>query len=110
NTGFQIAAELAASREVHLSIGSRQMPLPQRLLGRDLFRWLEATGLMRRTVDSRIGRRLKDRDTLIGSTVRGARRQGILVHGRATAASGSEIAFADGTSLEMDTVIWATGF
>ena len=28
NTGFQIAEELSASREVHLSIGSRQTPLP----------------------------------------------------------------------------------
>jgi putative flavoprotein involved in K+ transport len=37
NTGFQIAEELSASRKVHLSIGARQMPLPQRILGRDLF-------------------------------------------------------------------------
>ena len=33
----------------------RQTPLPQRILGRDLFRYLEATGLMRKTVDSRLG-------------------------------------------------------
>ena len=38
NTGFQIAAELAQSREVHLAVGARQTPLPQRILGRDLFR------------------------------------------------------------------------
>ena len=31
------------THEVHLSIGSRQTPLPQRILGRDLFRYLEAT-------------------------------------------------------------------
>jgi putative flavoprotein involved in K+ transport len=55
NTGFQIAEELAGSREVHLSIGSRQAPLPQRLLGRDLFWWLERTGLMRKPASSRIG-------------------------------------------------------
>src|SRR5262245_7532776 len=29
NTGVQIAEELAASREVHLPVGSRQAPLPQ---------------------------------------------------------------------------------
>src|SRR4051794_28347099 len=34
NTGFQIAEELASTHEVHLSIGSRQMSLPQRILGR----------------------------------------------------------------------------
>ena len=110
NTGFQIAAELAATRETHLSIGSRQMPLPQRLLGRDLFRWLEATGLMRRTVDSRIGRRMKDRDTLIGSTPRSARKHGIQLHGRLTGASGSEVTFADGTASLFAAVIWATGY
>ena len=40
NTGFQIAEELAGSRDVHLAIGSRQTPLPQRILGRDLFGFL----------------------------------------------------------------------
>ena len=58
NTGFQIAAELSESHEVHLSIGSRQTPLPQRILGRDLFRYLDATGLIRKSTDSRIGRRM----------------------------------------------------
>jgi putative flavoprotein involved in K+ transport len=111
NTGFQIAAELAASREVHLAVGSRQTPLPQRLLGRDLFTWLEATGMMRRTVDSRIGRRMKDRETLVGSSPRRLRRRhGVVLHARATAAAGREIRFADGSGLEVGTVIWATGF
>ncbi len=44
NTGFQIAEELSGSHDVHLAIGSRQTPLPQRLLGRDLFWWLDKTG------------------------------------------------------------------
>ena len=32
NTGFQIAAELAGTHTVHLSVGSRQTPLPQKSL------------------------------------------------------------------------------
>lgn len=111
NTGFQIAAELAESREVHLSIGSRQMPLPQRLLGKDLFTWLASTGLMRKTVDSRFGQRMKDRDTLIGSRPRTLRRRhGVSLHGRTTGADGQTVAFADGTHVAPSTVIWATGF
>ena len=43
NTGFQIAKELSTTHTVHLAIGSRQTPLPQRLLGRDLFWWLTKT-------------------------------------------------------------------
>ena len=70
NTGFQIAQELSGTHEVHLSIGSRQTPLPQRILGRDLFRYLEATGLMGKTITSRLGRRMQHRDALIGSSPR----------------------------------------
>ena len=89
NTGFQIAEELAGAREVRLAVGSRQTPLPQRILGRDLFRFLEATGLMNATVTSRIGQRMKDRETLIGSSPRAARKTGITIHPRATHAAGS---------------------
>ena len=110
NTGFQIAAELARSREVHLAVGARQTPLPQRILGRDLFRYLEATGLMNTTVTSRIGQRMKDRETLIGSSPRRARRQGIKILPRATGAQGSTVTFADGSEIAVDAVVWATGF
>ena len=110
NTGFQIAAELAQTRQVHLAVGARQTPLPQRILGRDLFRYLEATGLMSKPVHSRIGQRMKDRETLIGSSPRAARRQGIQMRSRATAADGATVTFADGSGLAVEAVVWATGF
>jgi putative flavoprotein involved in K+ transport len=110
NTGFQIAKELAGSREVHLAIGSRQKPLPQRLLGRDLFWWLTKLGILAKTVDSRIGRRARDRDTLIGSSPRDAKRHGVVVRPRAVGAHGRTVRFADGSELDVDVVIWATGY
>ena len=111
NSGFQIAEELAASREVHLAIGSRQTPLPQRILGRDLFWFLEATGLIHKTVESRIGQRLKDRDTLIGSSPRNiGRRHGVKLRPRAVGADGSRVRFADGGEVDVASVIWATGY
>jgi putative flavoprotein involved in K+ transport len=110
NTGFQIAKELTASRKVHLAIGSRQTPLPQRLLGRDLFWWLTKLGLLSKTVDSRIGRRAQGRDTLIASNPRDAKRHGVVVRPRAVAAEGRTIRFADASELEVDAVIWATGY
>ena len=111
NTGFQIAEELSASREVHLAIGSRQTPLPQRVLGRDLFWYLDTTGLIRKTTASRFGKLMRKReDTLIGSNPRRARRHGIELHGRAVAATGSTVTFADGADLDVRGVIWATGF
>jgi putative flavoprotein involved in K+ transport len=111
NTGFQIAKELSATHEVHLAIGSRQTPLPQRLLGRDLFWWLTKLGLLEKTADSRIGRRARSRDTLIGSSPRElGRRYGVDLRPRAVAASGRTMTFADGGMLEVDAVIWATGY
>src|SRR4029453_3181876 len=75
NTGFQIAKELSATHRVALAIGSRQKPLPQRVLGRDLFWWLSASGFFRASVASRLGKRLRGRDTLIGSSPREIRRR-----------------------------------
>jgi putative flavoprotein involved in K+ transport len=110
NTGFQIAKELSATHSVHLAVGSRQTPLPQRVLGRDLFWWLTKTGLIKKTVDSRIGRRARDRDTLIGSSTRDVKRHGIEVKPRVVGASGGAVKFEDGSELEVDAVIWATGY
>jgi putative flavoprotein involved in K+ transport len=111
NTGYQIAEELSSLYEVNLAIGSRQTPLPQRILGRDLFWYLEATGLIRKTTASRIGRRMAGRDTLIGSTPRALRRKhGVELHERAVDATGSTVTFSDGTALDVGSIIWATGF
>jgi putative flavoprotein involved in K+ transport len=111
NTGFQIAEELSASREVHLAIGSRLKRLRQRILGRDLFWYLDKTGLIRKSTNTRIGRRLEGKDTLIGSSPHALRRRyGVELHPRAVATAGRTIGFSDGSELDVEAVIWATGF
>ena len=111
NTGFQIAKELSATHKALLSVGSKQKPLPQRVAGRDLFWWLTKTGLIHKTVESRLGQRLKGRDTLIGSSPRELKkRYGVELMPRANAASGRTVRFEDGSELEVEAVIWATGY
>ena len=110
NTGFQIAKELSATHKVALSVGSKQKPLPQRIAGRDLFWWLTKTHLLFTTVESRLGSKLQYRDTLIGSSPRELTRSGVELKPRATAASGRTVSFDDGGELEVDAVIWATGY
>lgn len=110
NTGFQIAKELAATHRVHLSVGSRQAPMPQTLLGRDLFWWLTKTRLLKTTVESRLGRRLRGRDVLVGSSPRQLKRAGVELKPRAVGASGRTVRFADGSGLDVQAVLWATGF
>ncbi len=110
NTGYQIAEELAADHEVVMAVGSRQTPLPLRLLGRQIFWWLTKLGVLGVSVESRLGRRLSERETLIGSSPRHARRVGITLKPRAVDASGRTVRFADGTETEADAIIWATGY
>lgn len=111
NSGFQIAKELSATHEAYLAVGSRQTPLPQRILGRDLFWWLTKLGLLKKTVESRIGRRAQHRDTIIGTSPRELRsRYGVELKPRVVGASGRTLTFADGSKVDADAVIWATGY
>jgi putative flavoprotein involved in K+ transport len=111
NTGFQIAKELSATHKVVLSIGSQQKPLPQRVLGRDLFWWLTTTRLLNKTVESRLGRKLSTRDTLIGSSPREmTKRYGVELKPRLVDVEARQVRFEDGSELEVDAVIWATGY
>jgi putative flavoprotein involved in K+ transport len=110
NSGFQIAAELARTRNVDLAMGTRMPALPQRLLGRDLFWWLTHLGIMRVSVESRLGRRMAARDVLIGSSRRGLLRAGVTIRKRLERFEGRRAVFADGSRLDANSVVWATGY
>src|SRR4051794_9550985 len=110
NTGYQIAQELASSRETHLAIGTRQTSLPQRLLGRDAFWWLTKIGLIEKSVETRLGTKMSQKETLVGSRPSKIKRSGVGLHARAVSAAGRTVSFADGGSLEVNGVVWATGF
>ncbi|GGQ13397.1 flavin-containing monooxygenase [Streptosporangium pseudovulgare] len=110
NSGVQIAAELAATRPVTLALGARQPVLPQRVLGTDLFTWLQTLGLIRAPVTSWLGRRVRNRDPLIGLGPRGLLRMGVRIVGRIAAADGPLLRTASGETIAPTAVIWATGY
>jgi putative flavoprotein involved in K+ transport len=112
NSGFQIAEELAATRQVDLSIATTYPMLPQRLAGRDLFWWLTRLGLMRVTASSRLGRRVSGRgEFVIGTNRRRLQRKGVRFRPRLVDAEGRTARFADHSLLEnVGVVVWATGY
>jgi putative flavoprotein involved in K+ transport len=111
NTGFQIAEELSSTHDrVVLAVGSRQMPLPQRVLGRDLFWWLTKSGVINKTGESRLGSRMRHRDTPIGSSPRRLSSHGVTLKPRVIDTRGKTVRFEDGGELDVDAVIWATGY
>jgi putative flavoprotein involved in K+ transport len=111
NSGLQIAAELADTCSVTVAVGSRPTELPQRIAGRDLFFWLTRSGFFTVPTDSRIARRLRTRgDLVIGTRSRELRRRGMDFRPRLTDVAGRTAVFVDGTSLDVDAVVWATGY
>jgi putative flavoprotein involved in K+ transport len=110
NSGFQIAEELAATRKVSLAVGQRVPSLPQRLLGKDLFWWLNGVGFMKVSTDSRLGRKLAKRDVLIGSSPRRLARSRVTLRNRLTNLVARRALFDDRSEQEVDAIIWATGY
>ncbi len=111
NSGLQIAAELAATHQVTVAVGTHPPRLPQRIAGRDLFFWLSATGLMSLPATSRLARRIRARgEVVVGSSPRALRRHGVTFRPRLTTFTGRTAHFADDATAGVDAVIWATGY
>ncbi len=110
NSGFQIAEELAATRQVDLSVSTKSPTLPQRPGGQDLFWWLTRLGLIRVTAQSRPGRRMSSREFVVGRRRRGLAAAGVRFRPAVVSTSERTVRFADGTHLDAGVVIWATGY
>jgi len=111
NSGCQIVKELSATHDVEVSAGEPNPVLPQRPLGRDIWWWASGLRVDRVTAGSRLGRRLAGRDPVFGDGPRQlGRRYGVSIRPRVTGATGRTVSFQDGSSTEVDTVVWATGY
>jgi len=110
NSGAQIAEDLAATHQVHLSQGAKISHLPLRLFGQSVHFYGDHLGLIAASLDSWRGRTQRG-DTLIGTSLRQLKRRGgIELHGRTVDAHERTVTFEDGSALEVEAVIWATGF
>jgi putative flavoprotein involved in K+ transport len=111
-SGRDIAADLAGSRHVLLASGRKRRLLPERLLGRSIWWWLNATGLMHAGPTSSIGRFMRESDPFPNRNrdVVDLQRLGIVAKPRALSAAGSEVTFADRTTAAIDGVVWTVGY
>ncbi|MFL5669071.1 MAG: flavin-containing monooxygenase [Chloroflexota bacterium] len=111
-TGRQIAEELATSHRAVLATGKPRSLAPQRLLGRSIFWWLDHSGLLRVSSESRVGRRLQARDTIPRRDLRNEklREAGVELVPRLSGLNGRTATFDDGQSREVTAVVWATGY
>ncbi|CAG0983122.1 MAG: SidA/IucD/PvdA family monooxygenase [Rhizobiaceae bacterium] len=111
-SGRDIAVEARQRQSVMLATGKPRKLFPERVLGKSIWWWLNLFGVLRAPAESRIGRKLRqsdafpDRDRSIESLAK----RGIRVLPRLIEASGEAARFADGTSADIRTVIWAVGY
>ncbi|CAH0244881.1 putative oxidoreductase CzcO [Peribacillus frigoritolerans] len=112
NSGAQIAVELAATRQVYLSVGQKPRHLPLVILGKSTFWWFDRLGLLKAKKDSIIGQKLRNAgDPIFGNDLKGLTRDGkIKFLPRAIKCEGHSMGFLGSEELDVQNVIWATGF
>lgn len=111
NSGPPIARELSTSHKIYLSVGNNPR-MPRRVLGQDLFWWLYKLGVMNVTIESRFGKRLSQRpDPLVGINLDALTQEnGVVLVGRTQGVQDNKIVFVNKQSIQVSSVIWATGF
>ncbi|KRF31151.1 NAD(P)/FAD-dependent oxidoreductase [Yonghaparkia sp. Soil809] len=113
NSAAQLAVELAATREVTMVAPAPPWFIPERILGISVYWPLSLLGILDSPAESRISRYIHSRgDGILGTEAKRAVRAGRLAlrTSRVVDAEPTALVLADGTRLEVDAVLWATGF
>jgi putative flavoprotein involved in K+ transport len=113
NSGAQIAQDLCLSHDVTLVSSGPLIFAPRSILGADVFRYLDATGLLRADRDASFsGLAQEYADTIIGMGLRPLIKHGQIAHvpHRAVDASPGELMLDGGGRLAARAVVWCTGY
>lgn len=116
NSAAQLAVELADSEPARrVTMVAPQQPwfIPERILGLTVYWPLRLLGILNSPAESRISRYIHSRgDGILGTEAKRAVRAGRLAlrTSRVVDARARSLVLADGSTLEVDAVLWATGF
>ncbi|MFC0275041.1 flavin-containing monooxygenase [Metabacillus herbersteinensis] len=111
NSGSQIVAELSKNRKVYISTGHEIVIIPQQILKKSIFWWLDTFGISKVPVDSKLASYLQKTEPVIGMELKKLiEGRHVQVKERTVSFQGKEATFRDGTKLKVDNIIWATGF
>lgn len=110
--GRDIAHDLLSSHNVILATGHARRLLPERILGKSTWWWLDKLGIVRLSGETALGRYIQKADAFPGkgNTLKKLQGQGVRVVPKLIAAHGQSATFANGVAADVTTVIWATGY
>jgi len=112
NSGAQIAVELCEDREVYLSVGHRMKFLPLQLGNRSIFWWFDKLGIYRASIETKRGQWVRRQsDPIFGKELKKLiTNSKVKIKAKASSVEHQTFTFADGSHVEVQNVIWATGF
>ena len=113
NSAAQLAVELSATHAVTVAAPREPWYLPVSLLGVDLYWWSYLTGVLNAGRDARASRYVRRRgDAIVGRQLRELVRDGTvrLRPHRVVGAEARTLRLGDGSSIEVASVLWCTGF
>ena len=110
--GRDIAHDLQGSHNIILATGHARRRLPERILGKSTWWWLDILGIVRLSGKTTLGRYIQKADAFPGkgNTLKKLQNQGVRVVPRLIAAQGHSVTFANGVAAEVTTVIWTIGY
>ncbi|WP_425928837.1 flavin-containing monooxygenase [Pseudomonas sp. NyZ201] len=111
-SGRQIAFELAAQHRVLLACGRQRKLVPNRVLGKDVFWWLDKAGILSARHDSRVAAIIRKRDPIPVASANNAElaKLGVQLKGRAIDADAAGLKFQDQSHEAVEAVIWCNGY
>ncbi|QHL88682.1 NAD(P)-binding domain-containing protein [Nibribacter ruber] len=112
NSGAQIAAELAKTHEVHLSVKRKPRFSSLKMLGKSVFWWATKTGAIFASPSSRVGKKLLQKgDIIYGRELeRLLKTKEVLLKPEIQDPKQAEVLFKDGSQASYQAIVWATGF
>lgn len=112
NSGSQIAVELSKDRKVYISVGHKLIFLPQTIANKNIFWWFDKLGVLNANVNSKMGKILSKRqDPIFGQELKSLLKLGkVILKPRVHSAVNNNVRFDDNSEIEVNNVIWSTGF
>ncbi|MCC2528498.1 NAD(P)/FAD-dependent oxidoreductase [Bacillus halotolerans] len=112
NSGAQIAVELSKERVTYLACSNKLVYLPLLVRKRSIFWWFDKLGVLNASNTSILGKFIQKKgDPIFGYELKHAIKQKeIILKKRVISGNQNEIIFQDSSKLEVNNIIWATGF
>lgn len=111
-SGRDIAIESRKRQPVLLSVGKPRKLLPEHILGKSIWWWLNLVGALEAPATSFRGRMVRKTDAFPDRNLRDEvlQKRGIRLMSRLVGAEADVVKFSDGKVVQIRTVIWAVGY